>query len=87
LVDFYFSYFLDNLAYNKTAHESSTYSVEGQSPNYAVDGVIAAVDTSDYLVSHTQDKKEQFWMVDLGDTYDIQWIELYNRQSSRKYLQ
>jgi len=72
------------LAYRKTTHESTTYS--GHSPSYAVDGVIAAVDTSDPLVSHTEDKEKQFWMVDLGDTYDIQWIELYNRQDNRKYL-
>jgi len=73
------------LAYRKTTHESSTYS--GHSPGYAVDGVIAAVDTADYLVSHTKvEGIKQFWMVDLGDTYDIQWIELYNRQNNRKYL-
>jgi len=72
------------LAYGKTTDESSSYS--GHYPGYAVDGVIAAVNTSDPLVTHTQDKKEQFWMVDLGDTYDIQWIELYNRQDNRKYL-
>jgi len=72
------------LAYRKTPHESSTYS--GHSPNYAVDGVIAAVDTADYLVTHTKHLRKQFWMVDLGDTYDIQWMELYNRQGNRKYL-
>jgi len=74
------------LAYRKATHESSTFSVEGHSPGYAVDGVIAAVDTYDLLVSHTQDKEKQFWMVDLGDTYDIQWIELYNRQNNSTYL-
>jgi len=72
------------LAYGKTTHESSTQS--GHSSRYAVDGVIAAVNTSDPLVSHTQNKEKQFWMVDLGDTYDIQWIELYNRQDNREYL-
>jgi len=75
---------LDNLAYRKTTHESSTYS--GHFPGYAVDGVIAAVDTNDQLVSHTLYFENQFWMVDLGDTYDIQWIELYSRQNNRKYL-
>jgi len=83
---FLFLNFLDNLAYRKATHESRTFSVEGHSPSYAVDGVIAAVDTYDLLVSYTQDKEKQFWMVDLGDTYDIQWIELYNRQNNRKYL-
>jgi len=77
--------FLDNLAYRKATHESRTYSSE-YSPRYAVDGVIAAVDKNDPLVSHTQDKEKQFWMVDLGDRYDIQWIELYNRQNNRKFL-
>jgi len=81
---FRFLNFLDNLAYRKTTHESSTYS--GHFPSYAVDGVIAAVDENDPLVTHTQDQENQFWMVDLGDTYDIQWIELYNRQNNRKSL-
>jgi len=81
---YFLKYILDNLAYRKTTAESSTYS--GHSPSYGVDGLIAAVDTYDLLVTHTQNKKEQFWMVDLGDTYDIQWIELYNRQNNRKYL-
>jgi len=73
------------LAYRKTTDESSTYSSE-YSPSYAVDGVIAAADENDLLVTHTQDKEKQFWMVDLGNTYDIQWIELYNRQNNRKHL-
>jgi len=77
--------FLDNLAYSKTTYESSTFSSEYY-PNYAVDGVLAAVDENDPLVSHTQNSGKQFWMVDLGDTYDIQWIELYNRQNNRKFL-
>jgi len=81
---FLFLNFLDNLAYRKATHESSSYI--GHSPGYAVDGVIAAVNTNDPLVSHTLELEEQFWMVDLGDTYDIQWIELYNRQNNRKYL-
>jgi len=81
---FFLKYILDNLAYRKTTHESTTYS--GHYPGYAVDGVIAAVNINDPLVSHTKDKKKQFWMVDLGDTYNIQWIELYNRQGNRKYM-
>jgi len=83
---FQFFNFLDNLAYRKATHESSTYPSDGFSPSYAVDGVIAAVDRADYLVSHTQNLEKQFWMIDLGDTYDIQWIELYNRQNNRKSL-
>jgi len=75
---------LDNLAYKRKTYESSTYS--GHSSSYAVDGVIAAVDLNDPLVTHTQNLEKQFWMVDLGDTYDIQWIELYNRQNNRKFL-
>jgi len=35
----FLKYILDNLAYGKTTHESSTYSPE-YSPSYAVDGVI-----------------------------------------------
>jgi len=84
MIIFLFLNFLDNLAYRKATHESSTYS--GYSPSYAVDGVIAAVDISDPLVTHTLELEKQFWMVDLGDTYNIQWIELYNRQNNRKYL-
>jgi len=80
----FLKYILDNLAYGKTTAESRTQS--GYSPGYGVDGVIAAVNTIDPLVTHTQDKENQFWMVDLGDTYNIQWIELYNRQNNRKYL-
>jgi len=80
----FLKYILDNLAYGKTTAESSTQ--KGYSPGYGVDGVIAAVDTSDPLVSHTEDKEKQFWMVNLGKAYDIQWIELYNRQNNRKYL-
>jgi len=38
LIIFLFLNFLDNLAFRKTTHESSTYS--GRSPGYAVDGVI-----------------------------------------------
>jgi len=75
---------LDNLAYKGKTHESSSYS--GHSSSYAVDGVIAALDTNDPLVSHTRELVKQFWMVDLGNTYDIQWIELYNRQNNRKFL-
>jgi len=81
---FFFLNFLDNLAFRKTTHESSTFN--GYCPCYAVDGVIAAVDINDPLVTHTLELEKQFWMVDLGDTYDIQWIELYNRQNNRKYL-
>jgi len=83
-VGFNFSYFLDNLAYRKATHESSTY--DARLPSIAVDGVIAAVDINDPFVSHTQNLEKQFWMVDLKDTYDIQWIELYNRQTHRKHL-
>jgi len=56
--------FLDNLAYGKATHKSSTYPSDGFSPSYAVDGVIAAVDRADYLVSHTQNLEKQFWMID-----------------------
>jgi len=74
------------LAYKRKTYGSSTYSSK-YSPGYAVDGVIAAVDTAaDHLVTHTQDREKQFWMIDLGDTYNIQWIELYNRQNNRKSL-
>jgi len=38
LIIFLFLNFLDNLAFRKTTHESSTYS--RHSPGYAVDGVI-----------------------------------------------
>jgi len=82
---FLFLNFLDNLAYKRKTYGSSTYSSE-YSPGYAVDGVIAAVDENDPLVSHTLELEKQFWMVDLGDMYDIQWIELYNRQNNRKSL-
>jgi len=81
---FNFSYFLDNLAYGKATRESSTY--DARLPSIAVDGVIAAVNTDDYLVTHTQNLEKQFWLVDLGDIYDIQWIELYNRRTHRKHL-
>jgi len=73
------------LAYKRKTYGSRTFSSE-YSPSYAVDGVIAAVDKSDPFVSHTQNSGNQFWMVDLGDTYNIQWIELYNRQNNRKSL-
>jgi len=84
---YFFKYILDNLAYGKATDESSTYTAsDNHISRYAVDGVIAAVNTKDPLVSHTEDKEKQFWMVDLGDTYDIQWIELHNRQSNGKYM-
>jgi len=82
MIIFLFLNFIDNLAFRKTTHESSTYS--GHSPGYGVDGLIAADDILDLSVTHTEEKEKQFWMVDLGDTYDIQWIELYNRQNNRK---
>jgi len=83
-VIFNFSYFLDNLAYGKATHESSTY--DTRPPSIAVDGVIAAANTTDYLVTHTKNKEKQFWMIDIGGMYDVQWIELYNRQTHRKHL-
>jgi len=83
----FLKYILDNLAYGKTTDESSTYTAtDNHISSYAVDGVIAAVDLHDPLVTHTKNLEQQFWMVDLGDMYDIQWIELYNRQSNGKYM-
>jgi len=54
----FFKYILDNLAYGKTTHESSTQ--DGHSPSYAVDGVIAALDESDPFVTHTQNSGKQY---------------------------
>jgi len=83
-VGFNFSYFLDNLAYGKATCESSTY--DTRPPSIAVDGVIAVADTTDYWVTHTKKKEKQFWMVDIGDQHNVQWIEFYNRQTHRKHL-
>lgn len=66
---------LPNVALNKPAIESSTYNNAGGGPS-------KAVDDNDNSFTHTQCWKgiNQWWQVDLEDTFTISSMEIVNRQ-------
>jgi hypothetical protein len=59
-----------NVAQGKTASQSSTYGNK-----YASN----AVDGSTSTFSHTNDRGFSWWMVDLGQPFDIESINIVNR--------
>lgn len=61
-----------NVARGKTASQSSTYG--NKYASNAVDG-----STSSSSFSHTNDHGFSWWMVDLGQAYDIESINIFNR--------
>ncbi|XP_067943024.1 fucolectin-4-like, partial [Watersipora subatra] len=65
----------ENLALNKQARQSSTFTDYKSYPAYsAVDG---SFDSADF--SHTEETGIRWWTVDLGKRYSIGQIKLYNR--------
>ena len=65
-----------NMALGKTATQSTT--IFNGIPSRAVDGDRNGV-YSENSVSHTGDKHEDWWEVDLGEIRDIQTINIWNR--------
>jgi hypothetical protein len=72
---------LVNLALNKTATQVSTaWGQDPYTPSYS--GYLyasRAVDGDLNTISHTESAAGAWWQVDLGDTYDIKQIDIYNR--------
>ncbi|XP_067943026.1 uncharacterized protein [Watersipora subatra] len=65
----------ENLALNKQARQSSTYTIGGRQDAYkAVDG---SFDRKDF--SHTDFAGTKWWTVNLGELYSIGQIKLFNR--------
>jgi len=70
--------FSQNIALNKPTNQSSTW--YGAVASKAVDGIT----TGNYAnVSHTQSETIMWWKVDLGATYAINQIKVYNRTDAR----
>ncbi|MEM1319190.1 MAG: PA14 domain-containing protein [Bacteroidota bacterium] len=75
-----------NVALNKSASQSSTITAGGitGSASKAVDGntngVFFSSPASASSVAATQSDNEAWWQVDLGDQYEIEQIQVYNRQ-------
>src|SRR5204862_6360587 len=66
----------NNIALGMTARQSSTY--EDWSAERAVDGVTDG-NAGRRSVSHTQNDPQAWWEVDLGQSYEIDEIEIWNR--------
>ena len=75
----------ENFAFNKPAIQSSTYSVNGI--NYmasnAVNGILYGI--NEY--SETGGGDNQWWRVDLGSLQSIKVVEVYSRNSQRRFIQ
>jgi hypothetical protein len=73
-----------NMAEGKPATQSSTYG--GGAASRAVDGNT----DGDYVngsVTHTGENTNAWWEVDLGNSYSIDSIEIWNRTGSDKFVQ
>ena len=73
-----YSYYLKitaNLAKGKTTSQKTSYS--NYPARFAVNGNFA-----DF--SHTLEYKDQWWMVDLGRSYNVNFVRLYNRGALSK---
>ncbi|HXI23940.1 MAG TPA: discoidin domain-containing protein, partial [Pyrinomonadaceae bacterium] len=69
-----------NVALNKLATQSSTYGGAGGAvPGLAVDGNTSGNWWPDYSVSSTNADAGAWWQVDLGGTFAIQSVEVWNR--------
>jgi murein DD-endopeptidase MepM/ murein hydrolase activator NlpD len=67
-----------NLAFNKSATQSSNYMTSlGLAPN-AVDGNTDGIFTNK-SVTHTQNELQSWWQVDLGKISNIHYINVWNR--------
>ena len=69
----------DNVALSKAASQSSTAS--GGVPSRAIDGNIDG-DWAQSSVTCTNNEPNSWWQVDLGATYDVSAIEVWNRTGS-----
>lgn len=67
---------MENVALNKSTSQSST--VYGAGSERAVDGNTNG-DYGQGSVTHTDEEKNAWWMVDLGGLYEINDIQVYNR--------
>ena len=72
----------NNIAVNKTAIQSST--AYGGVASRAVDGNTDG-DWSQNSVTHTSSTEHPWWQVDLGTTYDVSAIEVWNRTDTEYY--
>ncbi|WP_206682548.1 galactose-binding domain-containing protein, partial [Croceivirga lutea] len=69
----------NNLALNKPAVQSTSSPVWPGSAALAVDGNASGNYYTQNSVTHTSREANPWWRVDLGDTYDISNIEVFNR--------
>jgi hypothetical protein len=69
----------NNLALNKPAQQSTSSSVWPGAAALAVDGNALGDYYTQNSVTHTDREANPWWRVDLGDTYDISDIEVFNR--------
>ena len=67
----------ENIAFNKDAVQSSTRAAGGEASR-AVDGN-TNTNWSSNSVTHTNQQSNPWWRVDLGKSYDISKINIYNR--------
>ncbi len=67
----------ENVALNKVATQSSVS--QGGVASRAVDGNTNGVFYDQFSVAHTSWENESWWEVDLGETYDIESINIWNR--------
>jgi len=67
----------DAIAFGKLAYHSSDYSVDHQAAK-AVDGNTDGIYSNNFS-THTQSDDKAWWYVDLGDTYLISSIKVWNR--------
>jgi hypothetical protein len=65
---------LINLALNRSASQSSEYSMPGYTAGQAVNGQVSGTD-----LTHTQYEAQAWWQVDLGNVHFIDSIKLWNR--------
>jgi hypothetical protein len=70
---------LENLALSGTATQSSDYSGGGADANLAIDGNTSGNWYLDFSVSSTSWEVQPWWQVDLGDVYNIEEINVWNR--------
>ncbi len=70
---------LENLALNGTASQSSPYNGGGAEPELAIDGNTSGIWFGDYSVSSTSWEMQPWWEIDLGDVYNIEEINVWNR--------
>ena len=76
-------WYTKNLALNKQAYQSSTASYNGATASSAVDGS-REPDFDKQSCTHTDYDMSPWWMVDLGENYNIGHVTVTNRKMKGK---